>query len=112
MEAAFDGDVLTYAKADSAEGSWIGLDFGGIRQVVEIRILPHNDDNFIRRGEHYRLQYWHQGAWHTLGDRTGDERQSIRFESCPSQALFRLRNLTKGKEERIFVWRSGRQEWW
>ena len=112
ITAAFDGDVLTYARADSAEGSWIGLDFGGTRQVAEIRILPRNDDNFIRRGEQYRLQYWHRGGWHTLGDRTGDERQYLRFGNCPANALFRLRNLTGGKEERIFVWRNGRQEWW
>ena len=112
LEAAFDGDVLTYAKADSADGNWLGLDLGGMKQVAEIRILPRNDDNFIREGEHYQLQYWNNGRWYTLGERTGDTKQYLEFGSCPTGALFRLRNLTKGREERIFEYRNGKQVWW
>lgn len=33
-------------------------------------------------------------------------------DSCPSNALFRLRNLTRGKEERIFTYDNGEQVWW
>ena len=112
LAAAFDDDVLTYAQTKADSGAWIGLDFGRTREVAEIRILPHNDDNFIRKGELYQLQCWDDGQWWTIDEQQGDDRQYLQFDLCPCGTLFRLRDLTKGKEERIFTYENVKQVWW
>lgn len=112
LAAAFDGDVLSYSMSNDSCGAWLGLDFGALKDIGQIDILPHNDDNFIRVGERYQLQCWADGRWRTLGEQTGDERQYLTFDGCPSGGLYRLRNLTKGREERIFTYEDGRQVWW
>lgn len=112
LSAAFDSDVLTYAKSDSAQSAWVGVDLGRSLPISEIRLLPHNDDNFIRKGELYQLQCWDAGQWWIIEEKTGDERQYLQFDICPTNALFRLCNLTKGKEERIFTYDRGVQTWW
>jgi len=112
ISSAFDNDVLTYAKTNNGKDAWLGIDLGSNQPITEIQILPHNDDNFIRKGELYQLQYWDKGRWHTIEEQYGDDRQCLRFDLCPRNALFRLRNLTKGKEERIFTYESGKQVWW
>lgn len=112
LSAAFDDNVLSYAMSTDSDGAWLGVDFGKKSYISEIHILPHNDDNFIRVGDHYQLQYWYQGTWNIIGDQIGDERQYLHFDLCPSHGLYRLRNLTRGKEERIFTYENGKQVWW
>jgi hypothetical protein len=34
------------------------------------------------------------------------------YDDAPTNALFRLRNHSKGKEERIFTYEDGKQVWW
>ncbi len=112
ISSAFDNDVLTYAKTNNGKDAWLGIDLGSNQPITEIQILPHNDDNFIRKGELYQLQYWDKGHWNTIEEQCGEDRQYLRFDLCPRNALFRLRNLTKGKEERIFTYENGKQVWW
>lgn len=112
LPAAFDDDILTYAKSKNDSNAWLGFDFGRCQEISEIRILPHNDDNFIRKGERYQLQCWSEGQWWIIDDQFGDDRQYVLFNLCPCDALFRLRNLSRGKEERIFTYENGKQVWW
>lgn len=107
-----DGDALTYYETTAADGGWVGFDFGKPTQIGYVRILPRNDDNFIRAGETYELQYWNLAGWKAIGRQCGTTLQYLTFENCPSGALYRLRNLTKGKEERIFTYEDGKQIWW
>ena len=107
---AFDGKVLTYSKTIAADGGWCGLDCGRPVAVSKIKILPHNDDNFIRIGEEYELLYW-DDIWVSLGRQQGTESQYLDFPDAPKGALFLLRNNTRGKEERIFLYRGGEQIW-
>lgn len=112
ISSAFDNDVLTYAKTNDGKDAWLGIDLGRKQSITEVQILPHNDDNFIRKGELYQLQYWDKGRWNTIEEQYGDDRQYLRFDLCPRNALFRLRNLTRGREERIFTYENGKQVWW
>ena len=110
LKDAFDGKVLTYAKTTAPDGGWCGLDCGRPVAVSKIKILPHNDDNFIRIGEEYELFYW-DDLWVSLGRQQGTESQYLDFPDAPQGALFLLRNNTRGKEERIFLYQGGEQIW-
>jgi len=111
-ENAFDGDPLTSYQCVWGEQGWVGLDFGKPVSIAYFRYLPRNDDNFIKEGEEYELFYWENYQWNSLGKQTGTSKQYLEYTNAPLNALFWLRNLTKGHEERIFTYENGRQIWW
>ena len=113
MSRAFDGDVLSFTSAGPDQtDAWLGLDFGRMVEVSRLIYLPRTDDNFIREGELYELFYWDKG-WQSLGKQTGSRKlQYLTYDNVPGNALLLLRNLTKGKEERIFTYEDGKQVWW
>ena len=102
MKMAFDNDPLTFARTDAKQrDAWLGMDLGKVVELSKLVYLPRNDDNFIREGELYELFYWDKG-WRSLGQKTGNgELQYLVYDNVPGNALLLLRNLTKGKEERI-----------
>jgi len=111
-ENVFDGDPLTSYQCVWGEVGWVGLDFGKPTVIDHFRFLPRNDDNFIKEGEEYELFYWENYQWNSLGKQTGTSKQYLEYANVPTNALFWLRNLTKGKEERIFTYENGQQIWW
>jgi hypothetical protein len=111
IDKAFDGDVLTFFDAPRPDSTWLGMDFGKKVAVTKIRYLPRNDDNIIIPGQLYELFYWNNGGWISLGQQTATE-YVLYYDNAPLNALFLLRNLIKGKEERIFTYESGQQIWW
>ena len=107
----FDEDILTYHETtEPYAGEWFGLDFGTQQEITSIAFAPHTDDNEIVPGEKYQLRYW-DNEWKTTPERVADD-YYMTWENVPSGALFWLRNLTKGKEERIFTYENGKQIWW
>jgi hypothetical protein len=111
-QTVFDSDGLTYFKALADSGGWVGLDFGQPQSISKIRYLPRNDDNNIRRGDDYELFFWSAKGWESLGLQRGNDTGALIFERCPSNALFWLHNLTRGREERIFTVEDGEVRWW
>jgi hypothetical protein len=109
--SVFDGNPLTSYWCHQQNDGWVGLDFGRPVNICSFRFLPLNDDNFIRENELYELFYW-DGKWISLGRQTGTSKQYLEYGNAPRNALFWLRNLTKGKEERIFTYEDGKQIWW
>lgn len=110
-EKAFDGDWLTFFHASNEDTEqWVGLDLGEPKQVDYVRCVARSDDNGIHYGDLYELVYWSAGKWQSLGQQIAGERY-LTFERVPDNALLLLRNLTRGKEERIFIYRDGRQSW-
>ena len=83
---------------------------GEPKQVDYVRCVARSDDNGIHYGDLYELVYWSAGKWQSLGQQIAGERY-LTFERVPDNALLLLRNLTRGKEERIFIYRDGRQSW-
>lgn len=108
---AFDGNVLTYFEAEHRKNAWIGMDFWKKILLNKFMYLPHNDDNFIREDELYELFYWKAG-WHSLGKQKGEKSKQVLIYQAPTNSLLRLSNLTKGKEERVFVYENGEQVWY
>ncbi len=109
---AFDGDPLTYFRIYGQDNLWVGLEFDTPKKIGKIVYIQKNDDNCIRDGELYELFYW-DNKWVSLGRQIGSsETYELTYDNAPMDALFLLRNLTKGKEERIFTYEDGKQVWW
>ncbi|MCD8262307.1 MAG: hypothetical protein LUD15_13235 [Bacteroides sp.] len=76
-----------------------------------MRFCSRSDTNFVVPGDLYKLCYWQQGEWKSMGKRIADE-YNIVYEAVPSGALYLLHNHTRGVEERIFSYEDERQVWW
>jgi hypothetical protein len=72
------------------------------------RKYPYNLSNEIKIGDSYRLLYWANDAWVSLGDQTATEK-SLYYDNIPANALLLLRNVSRGKQERPFIIRNGQQ---
>ncbi len=106
----FDSDPLTYFEVSGAVDLWAGMDLKQQRREVFVEFAPRNDDNAVSPGDVYELFYWDNG-WMPAG-RQQAEGYVLRFDNVPLNALFWLRNLTRGHEERPFTYEGGRQVWW
>lgn len=77
-------------------------------EIKSIYLQPWNDDNFVVPAQEYELLYFAgKEGWRSVGKKMS-EGFSIEF-AAPKGAILWLRNLTKGREEQIFIWRDGRQ---
>lgn len=110
-EAAFDGDLLTFFNSALPVGGWVGMDFGHPVDIEKIIYTPRGDGNTIDIGDEYELFYWSDHRWTSLGRQVATTVQ-LNYEQIPSGALYFLKNLTKGKEERIFTYVNGEQVFW
>jgi hypothetical protein len=109
-KAAFDGDPLTYVDTKQPDNAWVGLDIGKLTTISRIRFIARTDMNAIQKGNEYELFYW-DNLWISLGRQTANGHELI-YREAPSNALFWLKNHSEGKEERIFTYGQGKQEWW
>jgi hypothetical protein len=108
----FDGLTTTKYSAPDGDSTWVGLAFDSPKSIRRITYLPANDDNCICNDELYELFYW-DNKWVSLGKQTGsNETYRLTYNNVPTNALLLLRNLTKGREERIFTYEKGEQVWW
>lgn len=110
-EAAFDGDLLTFFDSALPAGGWVGMDFGHPVDIEKIIYTPRGDGNTIGIGDEYELFYWVEHYWASLGKQIATTIK-LEYEQVPSDALYLLRNLTRGKEERIFTYVNGGQVFW
>jgi hypothetical protein len=113
---AFDKDYETDIQKDRLNINptpfWIGLDLGAgnDKKISRIHLTPYSDTNFVEPNHEYELFYYNMG-WHSLGKQTAD-REYLTYDNVPKNALLWLRDLTKGKEERIFTYEHDKQVWW
>lgn len=70
---------------------------------------PRNDDNFIRIGDVYEIGYndGYEG-WKYIS-RQKAQTDTLVFDSIPKNTLLHLRDLTRGKEEKVFYIQNGKQ---
>lgn len=105
----FDNDNLTFFDTENVKNLWIGMDFLQPVTIAQLLFCPRTDDNEISPGDKYELFYW-ENKWISLGRQTAEERL-LTFKDVPSDALYWLRNLTKGREERPFIYENNKQIW-
>ena len=103
-----DDDELSY-YASSEKDTPVVLDMGKVVLAYRLVFVPRNDDNFIRIGDEYEL-FYHDGTkgWKSLGRQTAVTNE-VHYENIPRNALLWLRDLTRGKEEQVFILRDGKQ---
>ena len=111
-QAVFDNNPLSFYEAKEKTGAWVGLDLKKKTLLSGVEFQFRNDDNLIREGELYELFYFIDKGVESLGKQYGTSQQVLIYENVPENALFWLRNYTRGKEERIFTYENGEQIWW
>lgn len=108
LDRITDHDVLTAFLATDTSCNTLVYDLGKATPINRIVFSPRNDDNYIWPGDVYEL-FYHDGVngWQSLGRQTATGHEL----KCrvPYNALFWLRNLTKGREEQVFIIRNGKQ---
>ena len=110
-EAAFDGNTLTYFETPDNAIPWIGMDFGHPISIARILYYPRSDGNSIEPNDEYELFYWEGNEWKRIS-RKRSQSNWIDFTDVPEGAIYLLRDITKGHEERIFTYDNGNQVWW
>lgn len=114
LEHAFDGKFETYIDRtpnNEYNGLWIGLDLGSRQRISSVGYSPRNDRNNVVKGMKYELFYWDRG-WKSLGVKVAKVENELIYDNVPSGALYLLKNHTEGKEERIFTYSNGQQNWY
>ncbi|MFA9392945.1 MAG: hypothetical protein ACERKD_24270 [Prolixibacteraceae bacterium] len=112
-EKCFDGNYLSFFE-DSRTGNinkFVGLKLDKPQQVSKIRFIARNDMNSIQVGDLYELFYWDNQQFKSLGQKFATS-QELTYKNVPKGALLWLRDLSEGKEERVFTFENGKQIWW
>ena len=110
-EAVFDNDPLTFFDAPEPSGTWVGMDFGEPVKIRKISYTPRGDGNDITPGDIHELLYWCDNQWISLGRREANDIVLV-YENVPANTIYWIRNLSRGKDERIFTYENGKQIWW
>lgn len=103
-----DGNRVSFFSRDWNKESFVGFDFGRPYRISKIIYHPRSDDNGIVPGEKYELFYW-DNEWKSLGQQEGGNDKTLEYYNVPKNLLFRLHNLTRGQENRIFIYEQGKQ---
>ena len=103
----FDENPLTYAAI--YKSAYISLEQP--RYINSVKLTPRNDDNYITPGNLYELFYQDINGWISLGKQIA-EKNNLHFKNVPSNAIYWLRNLSTGNEERIFTYENGKVVFW
>lgn len=105
----FDGDLFSLPEKVGI-GYKVGIDLGKSIICDSIVYYPKNDGNFVIPGHEYELFYYDK-QWISLGKKIAADWQLV-YDEVPTNALFILKDRTKGDEERIFTYENGKQVWW
>jgi hypothetical protein len=107
---AFDGKTDTSFDYKEPSGGWAGLDLGIPKSISKIVFTPRNRDNYIRPGDNFELFYLDK-EWKSAGRQTSAS-DSLVYRDIPENTLLYLKNYSRGMQERIFTFESGKQIWW
>ncbi len=110
-DAAFDGDILTFFDAPDPDKSWVGMDYGEPVKMSKFIYYGRGDGNSIELGDNYELFLWDKNKWQSMGIQKASS-PTLVFKGMPSGGLYLLKDLTKGNDERIFLYENGVQQWW
>lgn len=106
---AFDDDPITYTHSEN-QGDLI-FDMGEPVALSQVECLLRNDGNDVWPGHWYELNYYDGKGWYSLGIQEAKERY-VEFSGVPENALLWLKDLTTGRQERIFTYKNGQVYFW
>ena len=105
-----DRDPLTFcALPDSI--SWVGFDFGKPVSLSDVSYIRRGDGNDICPGEQYELYFWDGNEWRLHSAKTAD-RVYLDFSDVPADALYYIKCVSSGEQNRIFTINNGEIIWW
>ncbi|GHT88497.1 hypothetical protein FACS189474_3840 [Bacteroidia bacterium] len=110
-EVVFDNDPLTFFDAPAPNHTWVGMDFGEPVQIGKISYTPRGDGNDITPGDIHELLYWDGRQWVSMGQKKAIDIKLI-YENVPAGTMYWIRNLSRGRDERIFSYENGELAWW
>ena len=111
---AFDNDWLTNYETpwDKPDGAWVGITINDGKVPSFVRIVPRGDGNDIIIGDDYELKVYSDNHWQIMGRQRAVDNTLV-FEDIPKGSLLWLSDLTRGKEERPFIYYdSDSIMWW
>lgn len=108
LNLLMDGDWSSFYMS-AMNGEQLVFDLGCIQKLHHLILIPRNDDNFIHLGDLYEL-FYHAGCkgWISLGTQIAKDTKLL-YKNVPSNAILWLHNHTRGKEERCFYMKNGKQ---
>ena len=90
---------------------WVGFDFGKPVSLETIAYIRRGDGNTICPGDEYELRYWQDGGW-KLHDRKKAERIYVDFDSVPLGGLYYVKGISRGEQNRTFLYENGEVVWY
>ena len=105
--AIIDGNPLTSVTLQED----LIIHFDAPVKINKLICLPRNDGNGIYPGNIYELFYFGKEGWQSVGTHEGSKFH-VEYEHVPGNALYWLRNLTTGVEERIFTYNGNNVIFW
>lgn len=78
------------------------IDLKSLVGITRIVCVPRNDGNSVFPGSVYELFYYGMDGWESLGIKRAED-YNVEYEDVPAGALYWLKCLTGGVEERIFT---------
>lgn len=110
-ENVFDNNWLTSFDAPIDRDGWVGMDFGEPIGIEKIIFVGRGDGNSIELGDVYQLLYWDKDKWTSIGKQKATS-SYVEFSEIPSNSILILKDLTKGKNIRIFTLNEENQQEW
>ena len=98
------------SNGDKAKYVYEKIDMGTPVAIDSIVYFTRNDNNYVLPNDDYELLYFDKG-WHSMGT-IHSNGYSVEFENVPQNALYLLKDKSRGKEERVFTVVNKKQIWW
>lgn len=103
-----DGDPLTYFRAKG--NCWAGFDFQKPVIMDHVSYIRRGDGNAICPGDVYEFYYWNNERW-VLHDKQTATDVVLQFDNVPTDGLYYIKGLSRGRANRIFTWKNDRPYW-
>lgn len=110
LKNIYDKNIRT--NLDLEPDSWIGIKApqNEKRFLSQVSILPRNNWNVIELNHTYELFYFDK-EWTSIEKKIAEDFELV-FNNVPANAVMLLKDLTDGKQERIFTYENYYQLFW
>ena len=97
-----DRDPLTFYSADSSGCGWC-FDFGKPVSIDHISYIRRGDGNAVMPGDRYIIYYWDGTDWIRHSEHEAEDIY-IDVRDLPAGALYYIKGISRGAQNRIFTW--------
>ena len=109
VERLFDRNELTSMRI-RADRSAVA-DFGRPVRLSRAAVLRRGDGNGIKPGDTYQLYWWDGAGWVLHEEKAADDIR-ITFRDVPAGRLYRIRDISSGRQHRTFLYENGQCVWY